>query len=136
MERRTELRLPIGSAPEAWVRSLRRIADEMRARPFNAGRQAEDLDTLADRFHEALTPPTLRGVLAGLRHPLAWPTREHALWMAKQLQEGARIVTAIVAGFERKQRAAQRAELAKRALGWVEALGLHDPADKPDPAPP
>lgn len=70
-------------------KALLRIADECRL--IGGGRQAEQLDQIAER----LKTPKLTGIVSELAHPLVWPTREYALWMAERLTVAAEIMRAL-----------------------------------------
>lgn len=91
---------------------LRSLAEEVRM--FGLGKQAEILLACAD----ALEPPKLEGLLAGLDAPRAWPTMETVRWIAEHLQSGILLVRELSDDAE----ITGSLEILERARAWLRAL--------------
>lgn len=108
----------VGETPAGLLKSLARISGAIRA--WGAGAQADQLDEIGDKLTRAFKPPRLHGVLAQLAHPLAWPTREHGLWMAERLQAAGELLELLRADAEITGSDA----VISRLDEWLESLGL------------
>lgn len=115
-DRRTREVPAVGSTIREHRDTLQSIADELRS--MGAGQQAERIDAVVAK----LKTPTLRGIVAELAHPLVWPTREYALWMAERLTAAGIIICALREDAE----ITGSRDVIKLANDWLASLGFSD----------
>jgi hypothetical protein len=112
----------VGSTISELRKAIQTIADECRF--VGAGHQAEKLEEVKAK----LETPKLAGIVAELAHPLYWPTREYALWMAERLTVAGTLIQAFLDDAE----ITGSTETSAAGKDWLESLGFAEPRP-PDP---